>query len=146
MSKEFRRALAYVVPYWRRLVLVAVLSVVSTALSLVIPYLSKTLIDRALVGKDLTALYTIVGLFAVTSIAGFALPAFTGLRYTRVSADILFDMRLALYRHLQRLSPRFYARMPLRDILARVNHDVGEIQRVAAESLLALAGAVPFLA
>ena len=38
---------------------------------------------------------------------GFALTAITGLRYTRVSADVLFDMRLALYRHLQRLSPRF---------------------------------------
>ena len=81
----------------------------------------------------------------MTSVAGFALTAVTGLRYTRVSADILFDMRLALYRHLQRLSPRFYARTPLGDILARVNNDVGEIQRVAAESLLAWVGNVLFL-
>jgi ATP-binding cassette subfamily B protein len=63
-----------------------------------------------------------------------------------VSADILFDMRLALYRHLQRLSPRFYARTPLGDILARVNNDVGEVQRVAAESLLAWVGNLLFLA
>ena len=145
VSKEFRRALAYVVPYWRRLALVAILSVVSTALSLVLPYLSKTLIDRALLGRNLEALYATVGLFAFSSVAGFAITAFTGLRYTRVSADILFDMRLALYRHLQRLSPRFYARMPLGDILARVNNDVGEIQRVAAESLLAWAGNLLFL-
>jgi ATP-binding cassette subfamily B protein len=54
-------------------------------------------------------------------------------------------MRLALYRHLQRLSPRFYARTPLGDILARVNNDVGEVQRVAAESLLAWVGNVLFL-
>jgi ATP-binding cassette subfamily B protein len=145
VSPAFRRALSYVVPYWRRLALVAALSLVSTALSLVLPYLSKTLVDRALIGRDLSALYRIVGLFALTSIAGFALTAFTGLRYTRVSADILFDMRLALYRHLQQLSPRFYARTPLGDILARVNNDVGEIQRVAAESLLAWAGNVLFL-
>ena len=62
-----------------------------------------------------------------------------------MSADVLFDMRLALYRHLQRLSPRFYARTPLGDIMARVNNDVGEIQRVAAESLLAWVGNVLFL-
>jgi ATP-binding cassette subfamily B protein len=55
-------------------------------------------------------------------------------------------MRLALYRHLQRLSPRFYARTPLGDILARVNNDVGEVQRVAAESLLAWVGNILFLA
>lgn len=73
------------------------------------------------------------------------LTAITGLVYTRVSADVLFDMRLALYRHLQRLSPRFYAKTPLGDILARVNNDVGEVQRVAAESLLAWAGNILFL-
>ncbi len=54
-------------------------------------------------------------------------------------------MRLAVYRHLQRLSPRFYARTPLGEVLARVNNDVGEIQRVAAESLLAWVGNAIFL-
>jgi ATP-binding cassette, subfamily B, bacterial len=146
ISPQFRRALGYVLPYWRRLTLVAVLSLVSTALSLVLPYLSKVLIDRALIGRDATALYEIVGWFAASAAAGFALTAVTGLRYTRVSADILFDMRLAVYRHLQTLSPRFYARTPLGDVLARVNNDVGEIQRVAAESLLAWVGNALFLA
>src|SRR5262245_16710353 len=140
------RALAYVVPYWPRLALVAVLSLVSTALSLVLPYLSKTLIDSALTGRDLPALYRTVGLFAAASLGGFVLTAVTGLTYTRVSADVLFDMRLALYRHLQRLSPRFFARTPLGDILARVNNDVGEVQRVAAESIFAWVGNVLFLA
>jgi ATP-binding cassette subfamily B protein len=139
------RALAYVVPYWPRLALVAVLSLISTALSLVLPYLSKTLIDSALTGRDLPALYRTVGLFTLASLAGFVLTAITGLTYTRVSADVLFDMRLALYRHLQRLSPKFFARTPLGDILARVNNDVGEVQRVASESLLAWVGNILFL-
>jgi ATP-binding cassette subfamily B protein len=145
ISPQLRRAVGYVLPYWRRLALVAALSLVSTALSLVLPYLSKVLIDRALIGRDLTALYETVGWFAASAAAGFALTAVTGLRYTRVSAEILFDMRLAVYRHLQTLSPRFYARTPLGDVLARVNNDVGEIQRVAAESLLAWVGNALFL-
>ncbi len=66
----------------------------------------------------------------------------SGLRYTRVSADILFDMRLAVYGHLQRLSPRFYARTRLGDIMSRINNDIGEIQRVAAEAALAWVGNV----
>jgi ATP-binding cassette subfamily B protein len=145
-GSELRRAIAYVLPYWRRLALVVALSGISTALSLSLPYLSKTLIDSALVGRNSGALYRTVALFALASAAGFVLTAITGLRYTRVSADVLFDMRLALYRHLQRLSPRFYARTPLGDILARVNNDVGEVQRVAAESLLAWVGNLLFLA
>lgn len=146
MPAEFRRALAYLVPYWRRLALVVLLSGLNTALSLTLPYLSKTLVDSALIGRSLPALYSTVTLFALASAAGFALTAIIGLRYTRVSADVLFDMRLAVYQHLLRLSPRFYARTPLGDILARVNNDVGEIQRVAAESLLAWVGNALFLA
>ena len=76
---------------------------------------------------------------------GFVLNVVSGLRYTRVSAEILFDMRLALYAHLQRLSPRFYARTRLGDIVARINNDISEIQRVAAEAALAWVGNVLFL-
>src|SRR5207247_665219 len=110
-----------------------------------LPYLSKTLIDSALAARDVGALYRTVGLFTLASVVGFALTAIAGLRYTRVSADVLFDMRLALYRHLQRLSPRFHAKTPVGDILGRVNNDAGEVQRVAAESLLAWIGNVLFL-
>lgn len=146
MSREFRRALRYLVPYWRPLAIVLLLSGLNTLLSLSQPYLSKLLVDGALVGRDIGALYWTVALFAAASLGGFALTAVIGLRYTRVSADVLFDMRLEVYRHLLRLSPRFYAKTPLGDILARVNNDVGEIQRVASESLLAWVGNVLFLA
>ena len=69
----------------------------------------------------------------------------SGLIYTRTSAEILFDMRLALFRQLQRLSPRFYAEMPVGQIATRLNADIGEIQRVAAEIALAWVGNVIFL-
>lgn len=140
-----RRAFAYLVPYWRRLVLVLAISLVSTGTTLVIPYLSKDLIDEALVGRDLDALRRIVGWFVGLGILGFVLNTVSGLRYTRVSAEILFDMRLSLYAHLQRLSPRYYARTRLGDIVARLNNDISEIQRVAAEAALAWVGNVLFL-
>src|SRR5262245_25530931 len=138
--------LAYALPYWRRLVLVLLLSLIGTALSLAIPYLSKDLVDRALLGRDYHALVRILALFGAVSLASFVLNTISGLRYTRVSADILFDMRLALYAHLQQLSPRFYAHARLGDIMSRINNDIGEIQRVAAETALAWVGNVLFLA
>jgi ATP-binding cassette subfamily B protein len=145
MSADLRRALAYLGPYKVQLGLILLLSGMNTALSLTLPYLTKTLVDSALVERNLQALYVTVLLFALASAGGFALTAIVGLRYTAVSADVLFEMRLTLYRHLQRLSPRFYARTPLGDILARVNNDVSEIQRVASESLLAWVGNGLFL-
>ena len=133
LDPQFRRALAYVAPYWRRLVIVVVLSFASTLLSLYLPLLSRELVDDALLGGDAGALVRVVATFASLTLLGFGLNLVSGLRYTRISAEILFDMRVALYQHLQRLSPRFYARTRLGDIVSRVNTDIGEIQRVAAE-------------
>jgi ATP-binding cassette subfamily B protein len=145
MTPQFREALDYVVRYRRRLSLVLALSLLSTVFSLVLPYLSRSLVDRAFGQRDLQALYRIVEIFAFATVAGFVVSTYVGLLYTRVSADMLFEMRLALYTHLQRLSPRFYARVATGEILARVNNDVAEIQRVVSESVLALVGNVLFL-
>ena len=145
LDPTFRRTLAYITPYRYRLVPVLVLSLVGTLLSLCLPYLSKYLVDDALLGRDLRTLFFIVFLFVAITLASFAVNVWSGLRYTRVSAEILFDMRLALYRHLQCLSPRFYAQTPLGDIVSRINNDIGEVQRIAAETVLASVGNVLFL-
>jgi ATP-binding cassette, subfamily B, bacterial len=145
IDRDLRRALAFIVPYWRRLVLVLLLSALSTALSLYLPLLSRDFFDHALIGRDLGTLIRVGVLFALFSAASFVVNVVSGLRYTRVSADILFDMRLQMYRHLQRLSPRFHARTRIGDVMSRINNDVGEIQRIAAETALAWVGNVLFL-
>ena len=142
---HLRRALAYIRPYAAALVPVVLLSTAGTALGLVLPYLSKTMIDDAILGGDFPVLLRITGLFVGITILGFGANVASGMRYTRVSAQILFDMRLALYRHLQKLSPRFYARTPLGDIVSRINNDIAEIQRVTADAALSLFGNILFL-
>lgn len=143
---ELRWAAAFVRPYASRLALVLTLTLAGTLLSLVLPWLSRILVDDALLGRDVGALWRIVGLFALVTVLTFVLNVAGGLRYVRVSAEILFDMRLALYRHLQRLSPRFHAGTPLGEILSRLNNDLGEIQRVLSEAALAWVGHLVFLA
>lgn len=141
-----RWAWPYVRPQARRLVAVLLLSLVSTTLALFVPLLSRDLVDRAMLGRDGSELLRIVGLFLGLTVAGFALNVGSGLLYTRASAAALFDMRMDVYRHLQRLSPRFYARTPLGEVVSRLNNDVSEVQRVAAETVLASVGNVLFLA
>jgi ATP-binding cassette, subfamily B, bacterial len=145
LDADLRRALSYVTPHWRRLLLVLGLSLISTVLALYIPLLSRKLIDGALLGGNSAMLVRIVGQFAALTLGSFALNVVSGLVYTRTSAEILFEMRLGLFRQLQRLSPRFYADMPVGQIATRLNADIGEIQRVAAELALAWMGNVIFL-
>lgn len=136
----------YILPYWRPLASILAISLISTSVSLWLPYLTKLLVDDALVARNAQALRQIVVLFLLSGVVGFILNVVSGLAYTRVSASILFDMRRDLYEHLQRLSPRFYASARIGDIISRINNDIGEIQRVAAETALAWFGNVLFLA
>jgi ATP-binding cassette subfamily B protein len=142
---DIRRLLSYVTPYWPRLALVLLLALLGTLVSLSVPYLFRSLVDEALIGKNAGALVRIVATFVGLTLVSYALNVVSGLRYTRVSADILFDMRLAVFRKLQELSPRFYAKMPLGQIVSRINADIGELQRVATEITLGWLGSLVYL-
>jgi len=144
-ADNLRWALGYVRPHWKGLGLVASLSLLSTAFSLYLPYLSKSLVDQALLGRELSALIRITTVFLAVAVARFAINVVSGLLYTRISADVLFAMRLDVYRHLQRLSPRFWARTPLGDVISRINNDVSQIQQVAAQTALGWVGNLLFL-
>src|SRR5262249_43637067 len=145
MYGEYRRALVFVLPYWRRLVFVLMISLFSTILSLFQPYIAKLLIDEALLQRNLRALAEVALLMIVATVFGFVFSILASYRYVSVSADVLFDMRLAVYEHLQKLSPRFYARTRLGEIVSRINNDVAEVQRVAADTMLALVANIVFL-
>lgn len=122
-----------------------ILSLAGTAMSLAMPILSRTLVDDALIGRDMRALLWTIGGFLGLTGASFLLNVASGLRYTRVSADILFGMRLEVLQHLQRLSPRYFAKVPIGQIASRINSDIGEIQRVVAEVALAWIGYTVYL-
>ena len=103
------------------------------------------MIDRALLPRDMHALLWIAGAMFATSVLGFAFNILASYRYVKISAAMLFDIRLALFRHLQTLSPRFYARFRLGDLMSRLNNDAGEVQRVSADALLSVLSNVGFL-
>src|ERR1700678_3975862 len=142
---QYKRALAYVVPYWRGLLVVMLLGLFSTAVGLVQPYNSRLLIDDALLRRNLHALTMIAIAMVVVTIVGFAFNIASSYFYIRLSAETLFDMRLAVYRHLQQLSPRYFARQKLGDLVSRINNDIGEVQRVCSDTLLSVFSNVLFL-
>ena len=142
---DYRRVFAYIAPYWRRLGVVLAFSLVSTLLGLAQPYIAKLLIDDALLKRNMQALMVVAVLMVVITVLGFALNILSSYRYVKISAEVLFDMRLSLYRHLQSLSPRFYARTKMGEIVSRINNDIAEIQRVAADTILSLLASLVFL-
>ena len=134
----YGRLLPFLRPYLRPLVVVLVVSLAGTALSLSQPYLSKLLIDQALLKRDMTALVEIALVMVGVAIAGYVLNIFASYRYVSASAAMLFDIRAALLHHLQTLSPRFYGGFRLGDLMSRLNSDVSDVQRVTADTLLSV--------
>jgi ATP-binding cassette subfamily B protein len=141
----YRRALGYAFPYWKKLGLVLFVSMLGTLLGLAQPYFLKVLIDDAFLAGNYGLLVRIsVALFLV-SILSVVLNSLSGYRYIQVSTQALFDMRHEVFRHLQSLSPRFYASVPMGDVLSRLNNDVSEVQRIASDTFLSFLTNLVFL-
>ena len=145
MIDGYRRALRFIVPYWPRLIFVLLAGVAATGFGLLQPYISKLLIDDALLKRNFRMLLAVSGMMLGVTVLGFVLNILSSYQYVRVSASVLFDMRLALYRHLQTLSPRFWASRKLGDVVSRINNDIAEVQRISADSLLSVLSNVVFL-
>lgn len=130
--------LNFVRPHAWRLAVVVVLSLASVGLTLAQPYITKFLIDDGLMAGNLP---TVIALCALLFGVGVIAALLTGVnrwQYVNTSGKILFAIRQAVYAHLQRLSPAFYARARGGDLLNRLDGDVAEVQRFAVDSLLAM--------
>ena len=136
--RTYGRLAPFLRPYLRPLLVVLVVSLAGTALSLAQPYLSKLLIDKALLRRDMGALIEIALLMVAFGVVGYVLNIFASYRYVSSSAAMLFDIRVALLRHLQTLSPRFFGGFRLGDLMSRINSDVSDVQRVTADTLLSV--------
>lgn len=142
----YKRLWPWLKPYAPRLVLVLLGSLLATGLTLAQPWISKLMIDEALMKRDWDMLLKIAALMMGATVGGFAVNALVSYRYVSLSAQMLFDMRVALLRHLQRLSPRFYGSFRLGDLMSRLNSDVSDVQRVAGDTLLSVLSNVLFFA
>jgi len=143
---DLRWLLEHVRPHGRRIVLVLGLALASSSLSLVQPYLTKLLIDDGLLHGRVDVVARIAALIVVAAVLATVLGGVNQWQYVTLSARVLFSLRESVYRHLQRLSPAFYARTAPGDILARLDGDVAEIQRFAIDPLLSSVNAVIVLA
>lgn len=143
--RAYRLVLPYLAPHLAGLLFVTAISLASTALSLAQPYLTKLLIDDALLRRDLTALGNVALLLIAASALALLFSVSAGYWYTAISARVLFAMRRDLLAHLQTLPPRFHAEWKTGDVLSRLNNDISEIQRVVADSLLSIPGNLAFL-
>ncbi|MEM1115972.1 MAG: ABC transporter ATP-binding protein [Bacteroidota bacterium] len=130
-----RRILAFARPYRRRLIVAVVLTLVGTAIGLIVPLGLQRLLDSVFEDSDGTLLNTLavglLGLFALQTVIGFGgsyLMEWTGER-------VVTDLRQTVYRHLHRLGLRFFSDQRTGEITSRLTNDVSKVQSVATNDL-----------
>ncbi len=135
-----RRMLVYVWPYRRRVAAAVGLVTVSTGLTLLAPYLVKQAIDQAIGQGNSPLLLRLSVALAGAYLALFAATAGQRFLLGWVAQRALADIRADLFRHLQRLSMRYFDGQIVGVVVSRVINDVATISDLLAQGLISVAG------
>lgn len=135
-----RRFIAFVVPYRRRLLFGLAAVLVFTATQLAIPLIvSNTFEYVAGAGESaLGLLRTAVGVFAGVIAVNFVANVLQEGVVSRAGERVLFDLRRAMYRHLQRVSLSFMDRTEAGRLMSRLQGDVYALQEFLESSVFAI--------
>lgn len=138
-----RRALHFAKPYRPTIVFYLAVIVLDSAATVVSPLFIRAIIDtleaRSLADRrgDIVLLAVGLGLVLLTdqvlSVIGVRLSA-------RIGQGIIFDLRTAVYRHLQRLSVGFFTRVQTGALMSRLDNDVNDAQQAFSDLLSVVVG------
>jgi ATP-binding cassette, subfamily B, bacterial len=138
-ERDTKRILRLFAPYKARLSVVLGLIVLSSVLNGISPFLLRAIIGVAFVHHDLTLLTELVlGMIAI-AIATSALGVVQTYISTEVGQRVMHDLRVAVYRHLQRLSLAFFTRTRAGEVQSRIANDIGGIDNVATSTATSIA-------
>ncbi|MDP6708686.1 MAG: ABC transporter ATP-binding protein, partial [Alphaproteobacteria bacterium] len=135
-----RRLVVYLRPYRRQIAFSVAAVLVFTLTQLAIPLVIRWAIDDALVagtaGRDL--LLPVVGVFIAFVLVNYGANHFQESIVGRVAGHLLFDLRRAMYAHLQRVSLSFMDKTEVGRLMSRLQGDVNALQEFLESSIFAI--------
>jgi ATP-binding cassette subfamily B protein len=139
-SRLVNRLLPYLRPYAWRVATALLLLLVTTGLMLVQPLLVQQAIDRDIAKGTTGDLWWIAAAYVGVLAAIFIFRYIQSLFMVIVSQKVMNDLRMQLFRHLQRMSIAFYDSNPVGRLVTRLTNDI------AALNELLTAGAITIIA
>jgi ATP-binding cassette subfamily B protein len=141
-ARLMRRLLAYLRPYWRSVVIALVAILIGAGAALAQPYLMKVAIDRYIAPLQLEGLDQLALLYVAILVVAFAAEYIQTWTTQLIGQRIMFDMRMAIYGHMQRLDLRYYDRNPVGRLMTRVTSDVDVLNDLFASGVVTIFGDV----
>jgi ATP-binding cassette subfamily B protein len=135
-----RRLIGYLRPY-RLLSLAAVaLLMLQSVLALIGPRLTQHALDVAVPKHDLGLLGLLAGLYLATLVLDFAVEYGGALLTTYIGQRVMYDLRMQIFGHLQRLSIAFFDRHPVGRLMTRVTSDVETLNELFSSGVVTIFG------
>jgi len=123
-SRLMKRLLGYIRPYKYYVIFAILLNVVVAGLGPVRPLLTKIAIDDYIAKSDYHGLM-IIGLLLFGSLLFQAFIQYFLTYYTQyLGQKILYDLRMQIFNHIQKLALKFFDKTPIGRIVTRATNDV----------------------
>lgn len=136
--KVARGLLRFAKPYTGQMLFALLLMIIVTVAAVSGPYFVKLAIDEGIGKKDISALRTIVLAYLAVACIQLVTNFFRVRIMSRVGQHVLYDVRMAMFHHLQKLSLSFYNRYSVGRVITRVINDVGTLREFITWAVLAI--------
>ncbi len=131
-----KRVLRYARPYRWQIAAMLVLILITTGTSLLMPLIFRRMIDITIPTGNVQQLILL-------SLALLFIPAFNGFvnvaqrqLNARVGEGVVYDLRVDLFAHLQRMSLRFFTNTKVGELMSRLNNDVVGAQNAISNTIV----------
>ena len=132
------RVLAYARPYRLKIIYMLATILLTTGLSLLNPLIFREIIDGALAQKDLAKLNVLaLGMVMIPLFSG-GIRIFQRKLNVSIGEGVIFDLRVALYHHLQQMSLRFFTNTKTGELMSRLNNDVVGAQNAISNTIVSI--------
>jgi ATP-binding cassette subfamily B protein len=138
-QRDKHRILALFKPYRLRLGSVLALIIFSSALSMVSPFLLKSVLDNGIFKHETTLLTELVAGMIGIAIATSAFSVWQTYMSNVVGQRVMHDLRAAVYRRLQRMSLAFFTRTRTGEVQSRIANDIGGLDAVVTTTATTIA-------
>jgi len=137
-AKLMRRLLQYVKPYKKYVIIAILMNILVAALGPVRPYLTKIAFDDNIKNNDFNGLLTICGILLVSLILQAAIQYFLTYYTELMGQKIVYDLRVQIFSHVQKLALRYFDKTPVGRTVTRVTNDVDSLNEMFSSGIVSV--------
>jgi ATP-binding cassette, subfamily B, bacterial len=130
MMNLLKITLAHFKPYWRKLLLALVFSLLGGAFTVLPPILAGKLVDEVIGARETTFLLWLVGGVLVAFLGKSLFETLQEYVQVKIGLDVITDMQIRAFKKLHRTPMSFFTTTPRGDMLYRLTHDVESVQNL----------------